>query len=263
MIKKKTILLKYVIQEYLKSGEPIGSQSAKELAQMKVSSATIRNYFKSMMDEGLLLQSHASSGRIPTHFALKSYWREMFDSDKIACFENCLDLEAKSKQLDCFVGVLFLNHFKLTEVQNHENLFLVLRFADVERSEEQEVVLRYRAPLHRFAEELVGMRLEDIKSFASQVQANEFLRSLDSLLEKHFIFLGVKHIASFLQNSHGERLFFELSRGEIFNRLRNGVYFDEIFPKGYVTFVREAFVAGEKVKMLYCGKLECDYSSIL
>ena len=66
MSSKKDILLEQVIVQYLKSKEPIGSESLKASCRMGVSSATIRNYFKVLVQEGWLAQPHISSGRIPT-----------------------------------------------------------------------------------------------------------------------------------------------------------------------------------------------------
>ena len=43
---KKDFLLHQMIKQYVKCQEPIGSESLKVCLQGKISSATIRNYFK-------------------------------------------------------------------------------------------------------------------------------------------------------------------------------------------------------------------------
>ncbi len=62
-----------VIELYLKSGKPIGSQTLQENGFESLSSATIRNYFSKMEDQGYLKQQHTSGGRIPTAKAFRFY----------------------------------------------------------------------------------------------------------------------------------------------------------------------------------------------
>lgn len=62
-----------LIELYLKTGKPVGSNSLKESGFNDLSSATIRNYFSSLEDTGYLLQQHSSGGRIPTEKAFRYY----------------------------------------------------------------------------------------------------------------------------------------------------------------------------------------------
>lgn len=62
-----------LIELFLKSGKPIGSQTLQESGFDDLSSATIRNYFAELENKGYLKQSHVSGGRIPTNKALRFY----------------------------------------------------------------------------------------------------------------------------------------------------------------------------------------------
>lgn len=62
-----------LIEHYLKTGKPVGSNTLKEMGFDDLSSATIRNYFAHLEEEGLLLQQHSSGGRIPTAKAFRLY----------------------------------------------------------------------------------------------------------------------------------------------------------------------------------------------
>ncbi|MBX7066165.1 MAG: heat-inducible transcriptional repressor HrcA [Parachlamydiales bacterium] len=62
-----------MIELYLKSGKPIGSQTLQENGFDSLSSATIRNYFAKMEEAGYLKQQHTSGGRIPTEKAFRLY----------------------------------------------------------------------------------------------------------------------------------------------------------------------------------------------
>jgi heat-inducible transcriptional repressor len=62
-----------LIDLYLKSGKPIGSQTLQENGFESLSSATIRNYFAKLESMGYLKQPHTSGGRIPTGKAFRFY----------------------------------------------------------------------------------------------------------------------------------------------------------------------------------------------
>ncbi|WP_206860726.1 heat-inducible transcriptional repressor HrcA [Lysobacter changpingensis] len=59
-------LLRTLIGRYIRSGEPIGSQTLARHAGLDVSPATIRNILADLEDAGLLSAPHASAGRVPT-----------------------------------------------------------------------------------------------------------------------------------------------------------------------------------------------------
>jgi heat-inducible transcriptional repressor len=70
--KQKSILFG-LIEQYIKTNAPIGSNSLREYGFEHMSSATIRNYFAELERKGLVTQQHASGGRIPTAKAFKLY----------------------------------------------------------------------------------------------------------------------------------------------------------------------------------------------
>jgi heat-inducible transcriptional repressor len=75
MSKKERVqqVLLGLVDYYIKTGKPVGSNTLKEAGFENLSAATIRNYFAYLDEQGLLLQQHASGGRIPTHMALRIY----------------------------------------------------------------------------------------------------------------------------------------------------------------------------------------------
>lgn len=62
-----------LIELYISTGRPIGSDTLKEQGFANLSSATIRNYFVKLEEEGFLAQQHSSGGRIPTPLAFRFY----------------------------------------------------------------------------------------------------------------------------------------------------------------------------------------------
>lgn len=70
--REKEILLA-LVELYLETGKPIGSNTLMKLSCQDLSSATIRNYFTSLEEEGFLSQQHSSGGRTPTYRAFRVY----------------------------------------------------------------------------------------------------------------------------------------------------------------------------------------------
>ena len=65
-----------LVEHYLKTGKPVGSNTLKDVGFADLSSATIRNYFAKLEAEGYLVQQHSSGGRIPTDMAYRIYAAE-------------------------------------------------------------------------------------------------------------------------------------------------------------------------------------------
>lgn len=63
---RRMLVLRAVVEDYIRSQEPVGSASLAKDHSLGVSSATIRNDMAALEDEGYLEQPHTSAGRIPT-----------------------------------------------------------------------------------------------------------------------------------------------------------------------------------------------------
>ncbi|MDR0987312.1 MAG: heat-inducible transcriptional repressor HrcA [Ruminococcus sp.] len=73
---RKKMILKSVISEYIRTGEPVGSKLIAESGLLTVSAATIRNDMAVLEQLGYLEQPHTSAGRIPTYTAFSLYIEE-------------------------------------------------------------------------------------------------------------------------------------------------------------------------------------------
>ena len=70
---RKRKILQAVVRSFILTGKPVGSGAIAELADLKVSSATIRNEMATLEELGLLIQPHTSAGRVPTDIAYRFY----------------------------------------------------------------------------------------------------------------------------------------------------------------------------------------------
>ncbi|MGA8164080.1 MAG: heat-inducible transcriptional repressor HrcA [Waddliaceae bacterium] len=77
-----------VVDYFLKTGEPVGSNTLREEGFETISAATIRNYFSELEKEGYLKQRHTSGGRTPTQKAYRFYAEKCLDSTVISSQEE-------------------------------------------------------------------------------------------------------------------------------------------------------------------------------
>lgn len=63
---RKGIVLRAIVREYVRTGQPVGSRALAERYRLSVSTATIRNDMAALEELGCIVQPHTSAGRIPT-----------------------------------------------------------------------------------------------------------------------------------------------------------------------------------------------------
>ena len=70
---RKSLVLQALVEEYIRTGEPVSSQAILARSGLDVSSATVRNDLARLESYGFVGQPHASAGRIPTHQGYRFY----------------------------------------------------------------------------------------------------------------------------------------------------------------------------------------------
>jgi heat-inducible transcriptional repressor len=70
---RKIAVLRAVVEEYVRTGEPVGSETIADHTRLGVSSATIRNEMAALEELGYLTHPHTSAGRIPTDLGYRRY----------------------------------------------------------------------------------------------------------------------------------------------------------------------------------------------
>ena len=71
MEERKLKVLRAVVDEYITTGEPVGSKAL--MKYINASSATIRNEVAELEKQGYLEQPHTSAGRVPTYIGYRLY----------------------------------------------------------------------------------------------------------------------------------------------------------------------------------------------
>ncbi len=100
---RKKKILRAVVESYVQTAEPVGSKAILELADLNVSSATIRNELADLTEQGYLEQPHTSAGRIPSPKGYRLYVNELMEEQRLSLEETRQINEAlhlKMKELD-------------------------------------------------------------------------------------------------------------------------------------------------------------------
>jgi heat-inducible transcriptional repressor len=63
---RKAAILRAIVEQYVDSAQPVGSQTITQTTELGVSAATVRNEMSVLEREGYITQPHTSAGRIPT-----------------------------------------------------------------------------------------------------------------------------------------------------------------------------------------------------
>ena len=66
-------IFKSVIESYLESGEPVGSETLSKKLGIRISASAIRSILSNLQKEGLLFAPHVSAGRLPTDKGMKYF----------------------------------------------------------------------------------------------------------------------------------------------------------------------------------------------
>ena len=132
---RKFKILEAIINDYIKTAEPIGSRTISKKYNLGVSSATIRNEMSDLEDMGLINQPHTSSGRIPSEKGYRFYVDTMMQRrpltpeeamflqqmimDNIYQMEYMMQETAKAlARLTCYPTIVSEPHLKKTTIKH-------------------------------------------------------------------------------------------------------------------------------------------------
>ena len=63
---RQLLILKVLVDDFIRSAQPVGSRSLSKNELIRLSSATIRNEMAELEEKGFIEKTHASSGRVPS-----------------------------------------------------------------------------------------------------------------------------------------------------------------------------------------------------
>jgi len=98
------ILLKTLVERYIRDGQPVGSRALAEDARLELSPATIRNVVADLERLGLVKAPHTSAGRVPTELGYRIFIDNLvtvkpLKSNEVRSLAKTLDQEADTSRL--------------------------------------------------------------------------------------------------------------------------------------------------------------------
>ena len=93
-------LLRSIIEKYIETAEPIGSETIEKEGGLGVSPATIRNEMVKLTSLGYLRQPYTSAGRIPTSVGMKFYVDQLMEEKALSLKDEVAIKEELSEPKD-------------------------------------------------------------------------------------------------------------------------------------------------------------------
>lgn len=97
---RRDTILKYIVEYFISTAEPVGSKTLLERYNLNCSSATIRNEMQALENDGYLEKTHTSSGRVPSEKGYEYYVQNLrgarVDEEVKNALQTILDRKIKS-----------------------------------------------------------------------------------------------------------------------------------------------------------------------
>ncbi len=84
LVARQIQILRAIIEEFIETGMPVGSEKIDKKFNIGVSPATIRNEMVYLTKQGYLIKSHISAGRVPTALAMRLYINELVKEKELS-----------------------------------------------------------------------------------------------------------------------------------------------------------------------------------
>lgn len=97
---RKRDILRRVIEEYVATGEPVGSKTLVERAGLGFSPSTVRNELAELESLGLLTHPHTSAGRVPTGAGYRFYAEDVLERQEPRPARFQLDLTSMRSEVE-------------------------------------------------------------------------------------------------------------------------------------------------------------------
>ena len=141
---RKLKILHAIIQNYLETGEPVGSRTISKYTDLNPSSATIRNEMADLEELGYIIQPHTSAGRIPSDKGYRLYvdmLMEEKEQELNEMQEQMLDKADKMEQLlKQAAKVLASNTNYATMVSTPMNSANKIKFIQLSMVDEEQII---------------------------------------------------------------------------------------------------------------------------
>lgn len=215
-------ILRYLVEEYVSSGRPVGSKTLIEQYPLNVSSATVRNEMAVLESEGLVEHPHRSAGSIPTDKGLRQYVERYATASSLPTGDQLMirhQFRQVESQLESWLHLAAsvlaeiagnlsmvtsprnrqtrLRHFELLSLQPRVALLIVV----TQDSAVSQSMIHLDEPVDQEVLSATADRLNAVLNNRTPVEAQEVISSLEDLDQ-----VVASHVLSTLESSRaGER----------------------------------------------------------
>ena len=198
---RKKRVLQAIVEEYIKTAEPVSSNAIINLEGLECSSATIRHEMAELEKMGYIEKTHTSSGRVPSAKGYRFYVDELLEEDKISLEEIKYisdKLETKVNEIEDITKIASstiseITHYTTvsigpnTEVQKIENIKFVL----LSNRMIMAVILTdtglVRETIIKFDEDITENQVETLNYMFNNKLKGEPITKIDKPLEKYLV----------------------------------------------------------------------------
>lgn len=198
-LKRWEVVLKYIVEDYIESAEPVGSKTLLKNHKLQYSSATIRNEMAYLEDLGYIEKTHTSSGRVPSTEGYRYYVTKLrsekidksikYEIDRLvdSCtsiedllYSSCEMLSNMTRLACCYLGPNVFDErlAKVEIIKLASNKFTFLFITDrgyLENKtfvEKEDKIKRLIECVNKLDEEITSVRLVNIFEKLNEVKAN-------------------------------------------------------------------------------------------
>ncbi len=157
-----------LVGEYIKTGVPVSSMVMARSANIKLSPATIRNEYRRLGKEGMIIQPHTSAGRVPTDKGYRCYVEQIDNLDIDNNYRELIEQEYE-ELADEYGRGEFALAVLLSRLSKALALASRLPIGQIEQCGLSQLLEDGDENVHVFAE--VSIWLDHIRQYASQLTA--------------------------------------------------------------------------------------------
>ncbi|GIN89677.1 heat-inducible transcription repressor HrcA [Siminovitchia terrae] len=121
---RQLLILQAIIDEFIRSAQPIGSGKLSKREEINLSSATIRNEMADLEESGYIEKTHTSSGRIPSEKGYRYYVDHLLAPEMLHAHERQLIHSIFAERIYELEDVVQRSASVLSELTNYTTILL-------------------------------------------------------------------------------------------------------------------------------------------
>ena len=125
---RSKLIFKKLVESYLKTGSPAGSETLMKMGGLNLSSASIRSILSNLQKDGLLYASHRSAGRMPTDKGMRFFVDGLLEFGRISKIEKENIKQQCSSKNKSYEEVLDVASKAISGLSNYAGIVIAPKF---------------------------------------------------------------------------------------------------------------------------------------